>query len=318
MGFALRLRWEWLRRAQPDNIWARLPSKTEKIVAAMFEASVNVVLGDGASARFWLDSWLPGGPLCHSAPHLFAAVSARRRSRTVREALMDRCWVQDIVGAPTAAVLLEYFHVWDITENIVLQPLMPDRYVWKWSSAGDYTAASAYRAFFHGRTELAGARLVWRAVVPPKLKLFFWLALHGRIWTADRRKRHGLQDHGNCIFCDQADETVDHLLSACVFTREVWTLILARVGQHLLAPDADAVLKDWWLWTRGFIASELRWAFDSMVIITSWHIWKERNNRTFQAVAVLAAQLVTVITADVEELVNAGYAGLGVVHAALS
>jgi hypothetical protein len=28
----------------------------------------------------------------------------------------------------------------------------------------------------------------------PKVRFFFWLALHGRCWTANRRMRHGLQD----------------------------------------------------------------------------------------------------------------------------
>lgn len=111
MGYALRLQWEWLRRFNPDTIWASLPSRPEKNVAAMFNSSVTVKVGDGTSARFWKDSWLPDGPLCRTAPNLFRAVAARRRERTFRDALNGRQWVRDIMGAPTAAVLLEYFTV---------------------------------------------------------------------------------------------------------------------------------------------------------------------------------------------------------------
>jgi len=50
MGYALRLRWEWMRRVQPDAVWARLPSKPEKNVESMFHASVSVIIGEGASA----------------------------------------------------------------------------------------------------------------------------------------------------------------------------------------------------------------------------------------------------------------------------
>jgi len=67
LGFAIRLRWEWLRRTQPDSTWAALPQRTEKTVASMFKASVTVAVGDGASARFWTDSWLPRLDL--SQPH---------------------------------------------------------------------------------------------------------------------------------------------------------------------------------------------------------------------------------------------------------
>lgn len=30
LGFALRLRWEWLRRSKPNAAWAQLPSKPER------------------------------------------------------------------------------------------------------------------------------------------------------------------------------------------------------------------------------------------------------------------------------------------------
>jgi hypothetical protein len=67
---------------------------------------------------------------------------------------------------------------------------------------GEYTSSSAYRAFFNGRTSLTGAREVWRMSIPPKVKFFFWLALHGRLWTAERRMRHGLQPDADCALCD--------------------------------------------------------------------------------------------------------------------
>jgi hypothetical protein len=38
LGFALRLRWEWLRRTDPESARARLPSKPERIVSSMFQA----------------------------------------------------------------------------------------------------------------------------------------------------------------------------------------------------------------------------------------------------------------------------------------
>ena len=73
------------------------------------------------------------------------------------------------------------------SEGIQLQLHAPDRFIWKWTGNGEYTASSAYRAFFIGMTLLVGAKDVWRASVPPKVKFFFWLALHGRLWTAERR-----------------------------------------------------------------------------------------------------------------------------------
>lgn len=53
--------------------------------------------------------------------------------------------------------------------------------------------------------------------------------------------RHGLQDEAACALCDQADETTDHLLTACVFSREVWFRLLCCAGLLQLAPDSGAV-----------------------------------------------------------------------------
>jgi len=77
VGFALRLRWEWLRRTDTAANWSLLPSKPERQVSAMFDASVSVILGDGSSARFWTDRWLPQGSIAVIAPHLFRAVRKR-------------------------------------------------------------------------------------------------------------------------------------------------------------------------------------------------------------------------------------------------
>jgi len=105
-----------------------------------------------------------------------------------------------------------------------------DRFVWRWTPDGVYSDSSSYRSFFLGISSLLGAREVWKASAPPKVKFFFWLALHRRIWTVDHRKRHGLQDSAECVLYGQEDETVDHLLASCVFIRELWFRLLRPSG----------------------------------------------------------------------------------------
>lgn len=150
-------------------------------------------------------------------------------------------------------MLCEYVELWDTLENVQLTPLLPDRFVWKWTADGVYTSSSAYRAFFFGSVALPGAKFVWRAATPPKVKFFFWLDLHGRLWTADRRKCHGLQPLATCALCDQGDETTDHLLTSCPFTREVWARLLARASLQQPTPAANDGLADWWLRTRTMV-----------------------------------------------------------------
>ena len=52
MGYAMRLRWEWLRKAEPSQIWTELPAVREPTVSAMFQASVFVEVGNGERVLF--------------------------------------------------------------------------------------------------------------------------------------------------------------------------------------------------------------------------------------------------------------------------
>lgn len=106
----------------------------------------------------------------------------------------------------------------------------------------------------------------------PKVKLFYWLGLHGRLWTGDRRKRHGLQDDDLCALCDQASETTDHLLLSCVYSREVWFRILTRCGRNMnmLAPTDTDLLLSWWLQSREALPESFRRGFDSLTMLVTW------------------------------------------------
>jgi hypothetical protein len=109
----------------------------------------------------------------------------------------------------------------------------------------------AYNTMFYGQSELQGARYLWK-LKAPEFKFFFWLAMQGRCWTSERLHRHGLASDASCALCSQAEESTDHLLLGCIFTREVWTQLLQPLGWHHVIPAADSVLGNWWVdaWKR--------------------------------------------------------------------
>jgi len=80
---------------------------------------------------------------------------------------------------------------------------------------GSTTCRRPTELFFEGSTALLGAKELGKTKAPPKVKFFMWLVLHRRIWTANRRLRHGLQDSDDCNLCSQASETCDHLFVGC-------------------------------------------------------------------------------------------------------
>lgn len=115
------------------------------------------------------------------------------------------------------------------------------------------------------------------------------------------------------MLCDQADETTDHLLCSCVFTREICLRLLAPAGMQSLVPLASSLLADWWLMAHDLVPAEGRRAFDFLVLATSWIIWKERNNRTFDGFARTTSQVLAAVTDELHSYVAAGFRGLAAI-----
>ena len=280
----------------------------------MFDASVRVEVGDGNLALFWTDAWLDALSVKLRAPALFAAVDPQaRRTRTVHEALTDRRWIHDITGPLTVPVLVQFIQLVDALQGVALQPETPDRLLWKWTPSASYSTSSAYRAFFVGLEFFPCGKAIWQAWAPAKCKVHLWLAMQRRIWTADRMRRRGMNSHTRCPLCDQEDETADHISVRCVLAREIWHSTLSRCNLQHLTPDVDATLIGWWPEARLRVPRLQRKGFDSMVLLTVWMLWKERNARVFQRTAATSREICRRIAEEVELWKLSGAVRLGLI-----
>jgi hypothetical protein len=161
------------------------------------------------------------------------------------EALADWRWLRDIHGTLTLQILQEFFLILEQLEGIILQQGIPDKHLWRLSNSGQYTAKSAYDAFFLGSTLFGAADLVWKGWTPPKCSFFMWLVAHK---TADRLAKRNLPHPTLCVLCDQEKETINHLLAGCVFARQFWFYFLQRLGLSVLSPQPGSEsFLEWWL-----------------------------------------------------------------------
>jgi hypothetical protein len=201
MGFALRLRWLWLARIDSDKTWSEYAFRVDRSSKKFFDASVIVQVGDGSRALFWMGRWLHGYSIRLLALELWNTVPTKtRNSRAVWEALLGNRWVRDITFARTVYLVVQYLQLWDTLRGYHLSD-QPDRFIWKWSSSGEFSFSSAYKALFLGRTCIAGAEHVRKVQAPGRCRFFGWLVLHGRCWTSNRLCRHGLRDSDDCALC---------------------------------------------------------------------------------------------------------------------
>jgi hypothetical protein len=152
--------------------------------------AVFTEVGDGASTLFWKNRWLAGKNIQELAPKIFCLVPKRRIGmRTVKEALTDEKWIDDIRVELPVEALMEYLELWDIISTVELHEGSQDKHIWRLSASGEYTAKSAYDAFFQGTIYFRPYDRIWKSWAPPKCRFFMWLVAHNRCWTADRLAR---------------------------------------------------------------------------------------------------------------------------------
>lgn len=159
-----------------------------------------------------------------------------------------------------------------------------------------------------GAAPFLGHNLIWRAWAPLKVKIFLWLALRRRHWTADRRRRHGLEAQDRCHLCDQSPESIDHVLALCPYSRKVWFLVLQAMGVQL-SPSSATTLQ-WRHRIRSAATGPRKKGLDTLFALVSWQLWKERNARLFWSSAATIAEILQLIKAEADLWIAAGARGL--------
>jgi hypothetical protein len=182
-------------------------------------------------------------------------------------------------------VLAQYLQIRSMIQGTQLHPSRPDKIVWRWTASGLYSSASAYRMLLQVQCCILGAKEAWESMAPGKCRFFAWQVLHMKIWTSERLLRHGLPNSSPCILCNQESEMVNHLLLACVYSREVWFKVLRRCGWQGLPPSMDDCLIEWCLQSRKVIQKSRHRAFGSLFILVCWCLWCQCNERVFFVVA---------------------------------
>ena len=169
--------------------------------------------------------------------------------------------------------------LWDRLAHTHLNHEAMDSVTWAWEKSGEYSVRSAYQARFMGREIIPTADFTWKSRAPLRCRFFAWIALQNRCWTSDRLARHGLDHQEACPFCDQHEESIDHILLHCVFARQVWSIICTAMNKPNWTPRQGSSLSDWCITTQdlGRRTKDGR----AVYLRTMWELWKHRNAIVF-------------------------------------
>jgi len=154
---------------------------------------------------------------------------------------------------------------------------------WGNSMKGSFTVKEAY---YLADTQVINEenqewKVIWGGNWWPKVSLFTWLVAKNKILTWDKIQKKGFNGPSRCCLCKNEEETQNHLLINCIFTRKLW--IDARkifCKSETLPRDINAIIFQWH--KENFQCKVVRRAWGLIAGFVLWMVWKERNRRIFQ------------------------------------
>jgi hypothetical protein len=93
----------------------------------------------------------------------------------------------------------------------------------------------------------------------------------------------------------------------------------ARFGTASFARSASTPLPRWLVLPGALVAARpdsFRRGFDSLLLLVSWEVWKERNRRTFDSASSTPSQLLQLIRDEGNSWIAAGFRSLAPLFAA--
>jgi hypothetical protein len=138
----------------------------------LFNASVSITIGSGASVLFWEDPWIDGRTADTIALALMKHIrSVARRACTVAKGLLNHSWARDIRGELYVEAIRGYLNLWGVIHVVPRADAVEDSFRWKWTADGSYSSKSAYLTLFHGTMALPGAANVWHSSAPLQVQV---------------------------------------------------------------------------------------------------------------------------------------------------
>lgn len=200
-------------------------SKALARLLPLYRGITRVTVRDGRRTSFWLDSWLPCGPLAVALPVLHSHTTVKEatvwhvRARGLDSVLVPRLTSD---GAVERATLLAL-----IGDNAT-GPGDDERRPMLCSDAhGSLVTAAVYALERFGGVHASFAAFLWGCAAPSRVRFFGWLLVQRRVNTRDvlLQKTIVTTEGAACPVCSCELETADHMVFECPFARSFWRAV---------------------------------------------------------------------------------------------
>ncbi|XP_019085383.1 PREDICTED: uncharacterized protein LOC104714907 [Camelina sativa] len=240
--------------------------------AAVLFGWLGIITTTSEKASFWYDTWSSYGPLIKRL-----GVEGPRELRIpIDSTVAQVCDANGWRLPPSRSQNRS-----DLQNHLLTVPLPStvaenDYYSWVIHDKQfqSFPTAKTWEALRPSKAHKNWASSVWFKGATPKHSFTMWVAQLSRLPTRTRLASWGLQIPVSCCLCGRFNETQDHLLLTCVYSEQVWDLVLTRLR---LSPCVFYTWDSLLAWTRmktEFAPPILRKLAAQSVV---YNIWKQRN-----------------------------------------
>jgi ribonuclease HI/exonuclease III len=284
-----------------------------KKVIPLFTPHLTWVPKSGKKIRIWTDSIMGDPPLeqHQELQDLKSWMDSQNLSTLydISDWELERPNLWQGWAAPNRPTNLE--RQWVILKKL-LQGKAPLKKIGKdergWGrKAQEYTTAEGYNLLQSIPTAPPNPALwkaIWKCRSIPKVDLFIWTLAHKSIPTGENLQRRGWEGPFRCPLCCQEEETSNHLLLNCNYSRAIWQKITGLQIFTRLPTDVESLLLQWESLCpfAGKKKTQTHWIWGLLPKLALWNLWLERNNRIFKESLLNEERLFTKIQAILGEL----------------
>ncbi|GKE88028.1 RNA-directed DNA polymerase, eukaryota [Tanacetum coccineum] len=233
-------------------------------------------INNGASTRFWHETWINSTPLRQQYPRLFHLALNKNCS-------IQDCWNNgwSLEWSRSISSGANAFNIANLYNQLANYSLNDSDDDWTWDiGMSTFTVKHTREYIDQSYLPNDGMETRWNRFLPKKINIFIWRSLRDRLPTRWNLSRKGIDiDSLSCPICDTGIETIHHTLWTCSLATTVWHRIFSWLQ---IPPPTLADLHDLYSWVDDLhISSSRRIILDTICGVVLWSLWNFRNETIF-------------------------------------
>ncbi|KAK9080006.1 hypothetical protein SSX86_001681 [Deinandra increscens subsp. villosa] len=246
-----------------------------------FCGNIRVAISNEKSVKFWQDSWLSNKCLKDHYPSLYSL--EKHKSFLVGRILQDAAGCAHVWDWKSAASLVTDITLVDQLQQRILNTDVNKRIVIEsLEDTMKFSLVSLSRNT-HRKvlpTDSSSFKFTWCKLVPLKVNLLAWRALHDRLPTRLALCRRNVSMPSTvCVLCREGQEDTVHLFTGGHFSDQVWQALASWChipGVFVFSVDDITNIHNFYAF-----AEQKAKAIYVIFLTGMWCIWIERNLATF-------------------------------------